>query len=258
MSKKDDRMKGLLDILKERQSMTIKELSSQFGVSEMTIRRDLELLKQNDLILDIPGAAIINSKSAAANSDYYSIMTATITHVREKEKIGQYAASLIENDDCVIVDNGTTTERLVSALSSSISATILTSNLNIVNKLAQKPNISIICGGGYYHQNTGLFESPESILLINKTRATKVFCSAAGIHHTMGITCMNSYEVETKRAIMHSGAKKILLADSSKFGVVKSCYVADLDCFDMIITDCNISDSWKELIIEKGIELVVV
>ena len=257
MSKKEDRIKGLLEVLQKRQGVTVKELSNIFDVSEMTIRRDMELLRQNNLILDIPGAAIFNANNAASSADSYSILAATDTRVKEKEKIGQYAASLLEDGDCVIIDNGTTTERLAAAIPPYISVAVLTSNLNIVNRLTQKPNISITCGGGYYNQDTGLFESPESISLINKSRATKVFCSAAGIHETMGVTCMNSYEVETKRAAMNSGAQKILLVDSSKFGLVKSFYLADIADYDLVITDSELSAQWREKLQEQGVKLVI-
>src|SRR5690554_6599565 len=161
----------MIELLQRRQGMTVKELATYFDVSEMTIRRDMKFLKDNQLMLDIPGAAVLNPNSSnAVVSDNYSIVTATITQAREKERIGKYAASLIENDDCIIIDNGTTTEQLASSIPGHLRITVLTSNLNIVNQLAHKPNISIILAGGYYHPDTGMFESQESISLIKKTR----------------------------------------------------------------------------------------
>lgn len=253
MGKKETRINRLVEILQQRQGMTVKELASYFDVSEMTIRRDMELLKKENVILAIPGAAVYNS-----NNDNYSIVDATVTNVREKDRIGRYAAGLVEENDCLIIDNGTTTEQLAAHIPASLSATVLTCNLNIINTLAQKPKISIICGGGYYHGDTGMFESPESISLIQKSRATKVFCSAAGVHQTMGVTCMNSYEVSTKRAIMQSGAKRILLIDSTKFGIVRSCYISDLSNYDMIVTDSGISRETREKLEAMDLDLVVV
>ena len=103
-----------------------------------------------------------------------------------------------------------------------------------------------------------MFESSENITLIKNIRATKVFASAAGVHETMGVTCMNNYELEIKQAIIQSGAEKILLADSSKFGVIKPCFITDIDIFDRIITDTNISEEWIQLIRDKGIHLDIV
>lgn len=269
MKNKNERINKLIEVLQQRKGMTVKELSSVFAVSEMTVRRDLDLLRKNGLILNIPGAAIFNPENSssaifepeatgALSIERYSLVTAKVKNSIQKDAIGRYAANLVKDDDCVIIDNGTTTERLAANLPPSLNATILTCNLNILNSLAQKPNISIICSGGYYHPDLSFFESSEGVALIKKSRATKVFCSAGGIHETMGVTCMTSYEVEIKRAIMDSGAEKILLADSSKFGFIKSCYIADLVEFDVIITDADISNEWKELIQAKGIELVIV
>ena len=69
---------------------------------------------------------------------------------------------------------------------------------------------------------------------------------------------MNNYELEIKQAIIQSGAEKILLADSSKFGVIKPCFITDIDIFDRIITDTNISEEWIQLIRDKGIHLDIV
>ena len=183
---------------------------------------------------------------------------ATRSHAKEKERIGKFAASLIQQDDCVIIDNGSTVEYLADSIAKDMKVTVFTCNLNILNKICSNPNISIIFGGGYYHPDTTLFESAENITLIKNIRATKVFASAAGVHDTMGVTCMNNYELEIKQTIIQSGAEKILLVDSSKFGMIKPCFVTELDIFDRIITDKNISEEWIQLIQEKGIELDMV
>ena len=88
----------------------------------------------------------------------------------------------------------------------------------------------------------------EGISLIKNTRASKVFVSAAGVHETLGVTCSNNYEVATKKAILNSSFEKILLLHSEKFGKVNSSYFADLNEFDTIITDANLSDEWKNRI----------
>lgn len=258
MGKKKERLNHIIEIVQKKNGATIKELSSMLDVSEMTIRRDLELLKYSNILTNLNGAVIYNSNSLLHNMEEgYLLSLATNAHVKEKNKIGQYAASLIEDGDCIIIDNGSTTEVLAGCISKDVKITILTCNLNIVNKVVSNTNASIMFGGGYYHPDTSLFESPESLSLIRKTRATKVFISAAGIHKELGVTCMNSYELETKRAIMKSGAKKILILDSSKFGKVTPCFFAELTDFDVIVTDSNIPTEWIEKIEDKGIELVI-
>lgn len=257
MSKKEERLNQLVDILKKRNSATIKELAIMFNVSEMTIRRDMETLKTKGIILDIPGVAVINA-SVIEETDEYLLSTATTFHAKEKERIGRYAATLIQDDDCIAIDNGSTTECLTDNIDADKKISVFTSNLNILNKICNNPNASIIFGGGYYHPDTTLFESREGIQLLEKVRATKVFLSAAGVHETMGVTGMNSYELEIKKELIISGAEKILLVDSSKFGVIKPWFISDLDIFDRIITDTGITSEWQELIEQKGICLDIV
>ena len=257
VKKKEERLNRLVEIISKRSSTTIKELAVMLDVSEMTIRRDLDTLKASGIILDIPGVAVLNSGNAGETEEYL-LSKATMLHAKEKERIGRYAASLIHDDDCIVIDNGSTTECLADNIGADMSISVFTCNLNIVNKIANNPNVSLIFGGGYYHPDTTLFECQESIQLLKKIRATKVFVSAAGVHATMGVTGMNSYELETKRELIRSGAEKILLADSSKFGVIKPWFIADIDVFDRIISDTGLSEEWQDIIKEKGISLELV
>lgn len=259
MSKKEDRLNKLVEILKKQNGATIRDLAHMLDVSEMTVRRDMDTLKAKNVILDIPGAAVLNTQyTYEEEDDAYQLTMATRSHTKEKERIGKFASSLIQQDDCVIIDNGSTVEYLADNIAKETKMTVFTCNLNILNRICNNPNISIIFGGGYYHPDTTLFESAENITLIKNIRATKVFASAAGVHDTMGVTCMNNYELEIKQTIIQSGAEKILLADSSKFGVIKPCFVTDLNIFDRIITDTNLSEDWVQLIQEKGIHLDMV
>lgn len=259
MSKKEQRLNRLIEILKKQNGATIRELAQLLDVSEMTVRRDLDTLKAKNMILDIPGAAVLNTQYVYnREGDKYQLSKATHAYVNEKERIGMFAASLIRPDDCVIIDNGSTVEYLADNIAKDTKMTIFTCNLNILNKICNNPNISIIFGGGYYHPDTTLFESAENVTLIKNIRATKVFASAAGVHETMGVTCMNNYELEIKQAVIQSGAEKILLTDSSKFGVIRPCFITDIDIFDRIITDTNISEEWIQLIQDRGIHLDLV
>ncbi len=259
MNKKLNRTNKIIEILKEKNGATVKELASMLNVSEMTIRRDLKILKCNNIVNNVYGATIYNpSNNIDRLESFYEIETETIKHENEKIKIGKAAANLVNDNDIIIIDTGTTTEKLAENISSHISITALIYNTNILNALSNKKNINLIFSGGYFHPNTQMFESPEGIELIKKTRATKVFVSAAGVHENLGVTCSNNYEVLTKNAILSSSVEKILLVDSEKFGIVKSAYFADLNTFTTIITDNGISNEWKDIIEEMKIQLIIV
>ena len=261
MSKKYERMNHLIQIIKDSQGASVKELAAKFNVSEMTIRRDLNLLINQNIIKNQYGAFFYNyetTKTLDNNEDTYALGSAVTSYMEEKRRIGNFAATLIAENDILIIDTGSTTEYLARALPRSLNATILCYNRNILNHLVDKANISIIFAGGYYHANTEMFESMEGLSLIQHTRANKVFISAAGVHETLGVTCANNYEIATKQAIFKSGIEKILLMDSSKFSIVKSSYFANIEEFDTIITDSGISNSWIELIQSLQIKLHIV
>lgn len=254
-SKRLKRLDALIEIVENTEGNTIKSLSASLNVSEMTVRRDLDLLRYKGINLSFNGFVISDRQK---NEEAYSLSLASRTHVNEKSAIGKAAANLIKDGDCVIIDNGTTVEYLAKNISGDIKIMALTCNLNVLNMISANKNIEIVFGGGYYHADTALFESAESISLIKKSRANKVFISAAGIHENLGITCSNRYEVETKRAILELGAEKIALIDSSKFGVVKPFFFSDINQYDKIITDSLISSQWIEIIKDIGVELVVI
>lgn len=261
MGKKFERISELTKILKESQGASAKELSVRFNVSEMTIRRDLEGLLSQNIVKNQYGAFFYNyekDKSEDTFDDKYALNKAITSHINEKQRIGNFAASLVNDDDILIIDTGSTTEFLARSLKDNLKSTVLCYNRNILNYLVDKTGISIIFAGGYYHANTEMLESIEGLSLINHTRANKVFISAAGIHETLGVTCANNYEIATKKAIFKSGVEKILLVDSSKFSVIKSSHFANIEEFDMIITDSGINQKWIDIILAKSIKLHIV
>jgi DeoR family transcriptional regulator, deoxyribose operon repressor len=259
MSKKTDRMNRLIDIIKSKNGASVKELAVLLDVSEMTIRRDLEVLEQNHVVNNVYGAAIYNpSYKQEVPESTYELTHALTTQDIEKRKIGAFAASLIEPGDIVVIDTGSTTEMLAQNIDDHLEATILCYNANILNSLRLKENLSLMFSGGKYHSKTQMTESQEGINLINSMRFTKAFISAAGVHHNLGVTCVYHYELPTKKAIMQSSLQKILLLDSSKFDLVKPAYFANITDFDVVITDNLIPDEWKEEIERLNIKLYIV
>lgn len=256
MKKKNVRINKILDIIKSHDNISVKELASLLGVSEMTVRRDVDTLKMNEQVTTLYGAVMYTGNTVSATySDNYYLSNAKSSHNEEKLRIGTFASSLISAEDVLIIDTGSTTEALARCLNPTLKTTVLCYNSNILNVLLENPNVDIIFSGGYYHPNTQMFESKDGLSLIQGTRANKVFISAAGVHQTLGVTCANSYEIETKKAIYNSSVEKILLADSSKFSLVKSAYFANLEDFDIIITDDNLSQEWIDYIHEMDITL---
>lgn len=259
MGKREDRVKSLLRIIERRDGVTIKELSVIEGVSELTIRRDVQLMEEKRLVRNVRGTIFCNYAEESDTSDAsYLLSVATNRHRTEKKRIGEYAAKLIQPGEFVIIDNGSTTEQVAENIPYNAEITVLCYNLNVLNNLYKKPNINLIFCGGNFHHQTLMFECAESLEIIRRSRASKVFVSAAGIHENLGVTISGEYELACKREILKAGVERILLADSSKFGKVEPCFFGELTSFEKIISDTSLSKEWCDLIRSKGIELVLV
>ncbi len=255
---RNQRIKIIINQLRIKNVASIKELSRKLDVSEMTVRRDLSYLAHDRVVELIPGGAIFKTSTGLERSDEKYLITHEETKkTREKMRIGQKAASLIEPNDTVTLDVGSTTEYVAKFLPEQFPITILCYTLNILVEIYRKKNCTPIFAGGYFHENTLMFTSPGGVDLIASTRSNKAFLSAAGIHDSLGVTCANSYEIDTKKAVMKSSRTKILLADSSKFGKTQIAYFANLKDFDIIITDSGIPDEYREILKNFDISVII-
>lgn len=255
MQKKLLRHSNILDLVNTRERISVKELAELCGVSELTIRRDVQELEQRGSVQNVRGMVL---KDAALGGGSYDLSVESTRNLEVKNEIGRYAASLIEENDIVMIDNGSTTERLAVHFPDDIHATVLCYSINVLNHLYRRPNLSLVFGGGYFHPNSLMFESKEALSLIRRTRARKVFLSATGVHESLGVTCTRFYEAECKRVVRDAGMEKILLADSSKFGKVFDEFICDFTDFDRIVTDRALPELWQHRITEAGIRLDMV
>ena len=236
-----------LELLKREQRVSVKELAKILDVSDMTVRRDLDLLRKNHVLERGHGYATLvkSGYGYAYDGEVYDLRMARIQNINEKDRIAKYAATLIKPSDWIFLDNGTTVARIVHYLPTDFEFTAVCYNFTILVELLKHPNIKIIFPVGYYHPEDYNFTSPEAVEFFRRHRANKSFISVSGIHENLGITCINSHIVDNKRAMIASSAQNILLADSSKFGLVKANHFADMDDIDLIITDNKLSAEWQ-------------
>lgn len=255
---KDERKKAILEALARSPKMSVQELARLTEVSHMTVRRDLSLLAREGKVQVFHGGAVLaKPASAMGGESCYSLIAAGCENREKKLSIGRLAATLIEPGDNLIIDAGSTAEYFAKCLPEDNAYTVLCYALNVVSETVRRKNITTLFSGGIFHENTLMFESSEGLAMIRRFRATKAFVTASGASEQFGVTCMNPYERETKRAVIQSSMKKILLVDSSKFGLVRSDYFADLSEFDQIVTDSGISPEYMDIIRAKGISLLI-
>lgn len=253
MGKRELRMNRLVDIVHSCGYTSIKEAAKLLNVSEMTVRRDLAVVEKSGLVKNVNGVLVQNA--GQPTNKVYDLESETQVQNEAKALIGHFAAGLIAPGDCIIFDCGTTTEQIARCLSPTLEFEALCFTRNILEHLYPLPKAAIAMAGGYYHPGAQMFTSDEGVAFIQNVRANKVFVSAAGVHESLGISCANSYEVPTKKAILRSAKQHILVADSSKFGVVRSAYFCDLSDIDTVVTDSGLAPEWVTLLESRGITL---
>jgi DeoR family transcriptional regulator, deoxyribose operon repressor len=236
---------------------SISALARNLGVSTMTIRRDLDVLSRKGAVRVYHGVAVPGREEAASPQEY-ELNHAESLHVQQKLRIAKAAAAIVEPGDILIIDGGSTAALTTRELPRGIPLTVICLSLNAFLGVTGNPNTEVILAGGSYHEETRIFEGPESVALLRRYRATKAFISANGFREDLGVTCLNHYLLSIKQAALRSSIQKVLIADSSKFGKVSSCYFADLSDFDAIITDSDIPESALQSMREHGISIEAV
>lgn len=262
MKKKEERMSQIIAMLHEQDTIYVRDLASRLNVTEMTIRRDLEELRASGIIQRFHGKARLTPNDPDCLyeniENEYSLLSASTTMNIEKELIARHAASLIEPGDVIILDNGSTTDKMVPHIPIHKDLTVVCYNLNILTQLPHNGEMKLLFAGGYFHPSDQMFESPENLNFLRTIRANKLFLSASGVHSKLGMTCAHDFEVSVKQAVIQSSLTKILVADSSKFGSLKTVCFAQLDDVDIVVTDSNLSEEWINTINEMGIQLEIV
>ena len=256
MNKTEARRTTILAMLQRERAVGLVEIAQKLGVSYMTARRDLQALGEKGLASIVNGVAVYNAEALPVGLRPYTLAHAGTLMVEEKERIGKMAAGMIENNDTVIIDTGSTAEFIARHLPEDKNVTILCYTINTLVEVYKHPNCNIVFAGGYFHNNSLMFESPEGIALIKRNRATKAFLTASGVCPDLGVTCDNHYECPMKRAVIESSQQRILLFDSSKYGRVRIAHFAELNEFDTLVTDTGIPDALRDAAKNLGVTLL--
>jgi DeoR family transcriptional regulator, deoxyribose operon repressor len=256
--KKRERLTQVVDTLQTRGMTSVRDLAVALQVSEMTVRRDLDTLARDDLVRLVRSGATSTAATERRSGPRYSLTEAGAFHVEEKMRIGRAAAALVRPGDIIILDSGSTTECLARSLPADMEATVICFALNLLVEVHKRASCRLVFAGGALHENTLMFESPESVGLIRGYRANTAFISASGASERLGVTCSNTYEVVTKKAALASSLRRVLLADSSKFGTICPAHFAEIDDFELIITDAGLAGDLAERIRSLGVELLIV
>ena len=252
--KKGERCLKILEILQEQHQADVMELAKIFQTSEMTIRRDLNFLAKEHNIKRTHGGAIMTGQSVVRISSFNEEL---ISNKDAKEKIAKKAASLIENNQSIFIDAGSTTRILVDHMDTSLKTLVVTNHIGVAGKLMTYENASVIMLGGEMLRDTSCSSGEVAEEQIKKYTLDVAFLGAGAIDAKGRLNDWYSPEARFKKTLFSVAEKVYVLADSSKFnngGVV--CY-GELSQIHGLITDAGISEKSKMLLKQYNVELII-
>ena len=228
----EERLQGIERIVKEKGSASIPELMERMGISESTARRDLTLLDKQGRLQKVRGGAMIISDVYSTKED--TVLQKKDRNLEEKVEIAKYAASLIEPNDFVYLDAGTTTELMIEYITSR-QAVFVTNAITHAKKLAQK-GCTVYILGGEFKTVTEAIVGEEAVSSVEKYNFTKGFWGANGISMQRGFSTPELKEALVKKRSMENCRECYILADDSKFNQISSVTFAPFESAKVITT----------------------
>ncbi|WP_298645721.1 DeoR/GlpR family DNA-binding transcription regulator [uncultured Proteiniphilum sp.] len=248
-----ERHKRIMETLNKDGFVTVENLSRLLDVTSVTIRKDLSYLEKKGLLYRTHGSASPISPHISERN----VVEKEKLNIDEKKRIGIAAAKLIEENDSIILNSGSTICEFAKNITPQSSLTVVTSSVTATQILSETEKVNLFLLGGNFRKRSMSVIGNSSISFLSNITCSKCFLGVDGIDAEFGITTSNIEEAELNKKMMDVSIRTIILCDSSKFrkkGFVKIC---DIDKVDIIVTDSGISDSMKNLLKERGIELII-
>lgn len=246
MEKINPRLEKLAFLLTQMDKIHLREAAQILKVSEMTIRRDLAAHTGSMMLLG--GYIVLDPQKSGGN---YQLFEHQSKNIAQKMMLGKQAAALIEENDVVFFDCGTTIPFVISHIENHIKFTALCCSINAFLALQEKPHCHIILCGGRYSQHNSFLTPLQTAGELDLVCTTKAFISAAGVDLEQGVSCFNFDEARTKRQAMNKTQQRILVADCTKLHRVEQAFIAPLNEFDRFICD-DLPKAFEQKLIQVG------
>lgn len=254
MSNLADRHQQILERLKKAGSVNVVDLCAELNVSSVTIRKDLQVLEDKNMLYRTHGGATLSNPYIADRPVNVKFGLQT----EEKERIAAAAARLIVENDCILVASGTTVQYFAKNIHADGHLTVLTSALNVALELIHHPGIEVIQLGGIMRKTSSSVTGIYAEKALEDFSCSKLFLGVDGIDPEFGLTTSNMMEAQLNRKMIATAQKTIVLADSGKFGKRGFGKICGIEDIEQIITDSNVSEHTVEILRGMGIEVTIV
>ncbi|MFD3944376.1 DeoR/GlpR family DNA-binding transcription regulator [Streptomyces sp. NPDC058579] len=263
---KHERWNTLLELLAATGRLEVEEAAGTLDVSPATIRRDLDELAEQRLLVRTRGGAVPHGVSYELPLRYKSSR-----HASEKQRIAAAVAELVHEGEVVGLNGGTTTTEVARALAlrfgggmaespgapSAPALTVVTNALNIAGELAVRPQIKIVVSGGVARQTYELV-GPLAAGVLNEVVLDVVVLGVDGIDPDLGIMAHHEDEAGISRLFAERASRVVVVTDSSKMGRRAFARICDLDRVDVLVTDAAMPAEAVRRLTDAGVEVVTV
>lgn len=246
-----ERRNHIIEALNRDGKVVIEDLAKALNVSEMTIRRDLQYLEENKLITRTHGGAVLHNLLI----EEIPYTKKAEENIEQKQKIGAYASSLVEEGDVIILDAGTTNMEIAKGIIGIKNIKVITNDLMIGAFLSKYDGIEVYCSGGVIQKATGACLGANAVEFLQSIHADIAFLGASCIDIKKGITTPSIDKAQWKKEVIKSAERAILVADSLKFGKASFAKICPLSEFDLIITDIGLDEDTQQGLEELDVDV---
>lgn len=238
------RRRKILGLLQEQESVKTGELSKNFSVSEITIRKDLDALAEKGALERTHGGAVAKASTLFEPTHREK----KLAHIEVKRSIGKKAASLVKEKTTICIGTGTTTMQMIKHLDGINDVSVVTNSLNNGYKLSKLQNIDLSIVGGDVRKKSYALVGTTAEEYFRKIYCDQLFLGVNGVSVEYGLTTPTLAEASVNQLMIEASEKVFILADHSKFGKITHGKITGLEAIDTIITDDkNQSEAFKKV-----------
>ena len=239
--------------LEQKEEVLVTELSRETGISEVTIRKDLTILQDRNLLVRTRGGAM--RKPVENQNEDITIAKKRMFNFKEKERIGEEAAKLIKDGDFIMLDSGTTTLEVARHLEKFHNLHIITNARNIATELMTYKRFDVVLLGGNVRVNSHSTVGPLALSVLRNFSRYKLFLGVDSFSLENGVSTPSLEEALLNQIMIQQADKVIAVFDSSKFNKRSFVHIADASEIDCIITDRAIPSGMSSKLRRAGIEV---
>jgi len=250
----EERRQHIVGIAQKHGRVLVEDLSESLGISRITIRKDLDYLQGQGLLLRTHGGALLPGNSTLSDP---SLHEKEGRHSQEKQRIASAAANLVQEGQCILIDSGTTTTAIARALKRFSHLTIITNAVNIAGELSCT-NFEVLLTGGSLRKNSFSLVGPLAEDMLHEMHADILFLGVDGFDLDVGLTTPNVMESRVNRAMVKASSLVVAVCDSTKFNRRSLSKIVDATAIHHVITDTGLPAQTADAIRSAGIKLTLV